>query len=50
MHSKTTRRTFVKGLAASGLLGGLGRARALAQPGLGLDQCRATHGIGRYRI
>ncbi|AVE05025.1 copper resistance system multicopper oxidase [Pseudomonas sp. R11F] len=37
MHSKTTRRTFVKGLAASGLLGGLGLWRtpvwALASPG-----------------
>ena len=28
MHSKTTRRTFVKGLAASGLLGGLGLWRS----------------------
>ncbi|UOP11508.1 copper resistance system multicopper oxidase [Pseudomonas palleroniana] len=37
MHSKTTRRTFVKGLAAGGLLGGLGLWRtpvwALASPG-----------------
>ncbi|OUS79116.1 copper resistance system multicopper oxidase [Pseudomonas putida] len=28
MHSKTTRRSFVKGLAATGLLGGLGMGRA----------------------
>ncbi|MFP3493312.1 copper resistance system multicopper oxidase [Pseudomonas sp. SIMBA_059] len=37
MHSKTTRRTFVKGLAAGGLLGGLGLWRtpvwALTSPG-----------------
>ncbi|MDD2136026.1 copper resistance system multicopper oxidase [Pseudomonas kurunegalensis] len=37
MQSKTTRRTFVKGLAATGLLGGLGMWRtpvwALASPG-----------------
>ncbi|MCP2140914.1 UNVERIFIED_ORG: FtsP/CotA-like multicopper oxidase with cupredoxin domain [Pseudomonas poae] len=37
MHSNTTRRTFVKGLAAGGLLGGLGLWRspvwAVTSPG-----------------
>ena len=38
MHSKTSRRTFVKGLAAGGILGGLGLWRtpvwAVTSPGL----------------